>query len=431
MKVSHAGKILGEVRLPGDKSISHRAAMLASLAEGISRIENFGTSADCAATVNCLRSLGVKIGVDRSTLTVKGVGKNGLVPAAGPLDCENSGTTMRLMAGILAGHGFRSTLTGDGSLRGRPMKRVITPLTEMGAEIESEDGRAPLHITGRTRLRAVEHVPEAASAQLKSCVLLAGLNADGITSILESVQTRDHTERMLRWLGAEIATIKQGEGTRISVSGDSILSARDFSVPGDISSAAFFIVAAAFIENSRLKIRDVGMNSSRAAIVDVLSGLGADITVENKRETCNEPVADLAVRGRSPIGSAGGYLISGGIVPNLIDEIPVLAVAGTQLPGGIEVRDAGELRIKESDRISTVVQNLRRMGADVVEFDDGLKVGRSRLRGAEIDTFGDHRIAMAFAVAGLFAEGETLIHGAECAAVSFPGFFDTLASVIY
>ncbi len=431
MKINRAQKLQGELRLPGDKSISHRAAMLASLAEGTTVVENFGTSADCSATVKCLRSLGVKIEHSDLALTVYGVGKNGLTPATGPLDCENSGTTMRLMAGILAGHDFESTLNGDDSLRRRPMKRVIGPLMEMGAEIESDDGRAPLRIIGKPRLKAINYVPEAASAQLKSCVLLAGLNAEGQTSVIESVPTRDHTERMLRWFGVDVEITDQSDSTTISVSGYARLKARDLSVPGDISSAAFFIVAAAFIEGSDLRLRDVGFNRSRRAIVEVISRLGADITVENEREVSNEPVADIAVRGGFSGERAGNNVISGSVVANLIDEIPILAIAGTQIDGGLEVRGAKELRVKESDRIEAIVKNLRKMGADIIEFDDGFKVERSKLRGAVIESFWDHRIAMAFAIAGLFAEGETEIRGAESAAVSFPGFFDTLAGVIY
>lgn len=426
-----ARKLKGELRMPGDKSISHRAAMLGSLADGTMVIENFATSADCAATVKCLRSLGVPIHGNERRLTIDGVGKTGLSRASGALDCENSGTTMRLMAGILAGQGFESILTGDGSLRRRPMRRVIAPLNEMGALVESDDGRPPLRIFGTNKLKAIDHMPEAASAQLKSSVLLAGLNAEGTTSVIESVPTRDHTERMLRWLGVDVELAEHGGATKISLSGESRPRARDILVPGDISSAAFFIVAAAFIKDSDLVIRDVGFNSSRRAIVEVMSRLGANVNVENGREVCNEPVADIVIRGGIPSPRPDRTLISGSIVANLIDEIPILAVAGTQIEGGITVRQAGELRIKESDRIKSIVENLQRMGADVKEFDDGFSVGKSRLRGAEIDSFGDHRIAMAFAIAGLFADGETEIPDAGCAAVSFPAFFDTLSSVIY
>ncbi len=432
MKIRRAAGIRGELILPGDKSVSHRSAIFLALSDGTARVSNFGTSADCSATVKCLKALGVEIERNGSELLVHGVGKSGLREAAGELDCENSGTTMRLMAGVLAGQGFRSVMTGDDSLRKRPMKRVISPLSQMGAEIVSDDGRAPLQITGRTPLRAIEYVPEAASAQLKSCVLLAGLNAEGITSVLEKTPTRDHTERMLRWLGVEVNEEKRDDGVRLSVSGDAALTARDISVPSDLSSAAFFIVATAFLDGSELRMPNVGFNPSRKAVVDVLKGLGIDIAAEDLREVCNEPVADLVVRGSVPSeNSAGTTVLRGDVIANLIDEIPILAIAGSQMSGGLEIRDARELRIKESDRIAAIVENLRRMGASVAEFDDGFRVERSDLKGAVIDSFGDHRIAMAFAVAGLFAEGETEIVGAESAAVSFPAFYDELERVIY
>lgn len=402
-----------------------------ALSDGEARVTNFGSSADCAATVDCLRALGVRIDRDGSELIVFGVGKAGLRQAKTDLNCENSGTTMRLMSGVLAGQDFESVLVGDESLQKRPMRRVIDPLVSMGAEVEGTDGRAPLTIKGKRPLKAIDYEPAAASAQLKSCVLLAGLNADGETSVLEKTPTRDHTERMLRWLGVEVAEDAVSGGRRISVSGDARLTARDIRVPSDLSSAAFFIVAAGFLNGSELTMPGVGVNGSRRAVVDVLRGIGVDIEISGERLVCNEPVADLTVRGRSGISSRGRNLLSGGVIANLIDEIPILAIAGTQLDGGLEIRNAGELRIKESDRIAALVENLRRMGAAVKEFEDGLKVERSNLTGAEIDSFGDHRIAMAFAVAGLFAEGETVIAGAECAAVSFPAFYDELARVRY
>ena len=431
MKISKANRIRGKITLPGDKSISHRAAIFSALSEGAAKVSNFGTSADCAATVKCLQKLGVKIERSGSELVVEGVGKSGLRRPDVDLDCENSGTTMRLMAGVLAGRGFESVLTGDESLQKRPMKRVIDPLVSMGAEIESSDGRAPLRISGKSRLTAIDYEPAAASAQLKSCVLLAGLNADGVTTVFEKTPTRDHTERMFRWLGVDVNEEKLDDGVRLSVSGDARLKARDISVPSDLSSAAFFIVAAAFLDGSELTMPNVGFNPSRKAVVDVLKGLGIDIEASNEREVCNEPVADLIVKGSKDGGNLGLTVLSGGVIANLIDEIPILAVAGSQMKGGLEVRDARELRIKESDRIAAIVENLRRMGASVEEFEDGFRVERSHLKGAVIDSFGDHRIAMAFAVAGLFAEGETEIIGAESAAVSFPAFFDTLAGVIY
>ncbi len=432
MKINPAGRLHGEIILPGDKSISHRAAIFAALAEGVTRIHSFGTSADCAATVRCLQSLGVEIEQDGSNLSVKGVGKTGFTAPVGPLDCENSGTTMRLMSGVLAGQNFESILIGDESLQKRPMKRVIDPLTLMGASIEGTENRAPLRISGKQPLNAIDFEPTVASAQIKSCVLLAGLNSDGETSVLETMQTRDHTERMLRWFGVDVGETQVSGGVRLSVSGDSRLTANDLRVPADLSSAAFFIVAAAFLEGSEIVMPNVGVNPSRKAIVDVLKGLGIDIEISDDRENCNEPVGKLIVRGHGDIAATKTQnLFNGSVIANMIDEIPILAVAGTQLAGGLEIRNASELRIKESDRIAAIVENLRRMNATVEEYEDGFKVARSDLKGAVIDSFGDHRIAMAFAVAGLLAKGETEIRGAESAAVSFPAFFDTLAGVIY
>jgi len=430
MKLQAAKKVCGTINLPGDKSISHRAAIFASLAEGTTRIENFAANADCLSTVECLQKLGVSILRDGVNLTVEGAGKYGFTPPGSELDCGNSGTTMRLLAGVLAGQDFASVLTGDDSLRKRPMRRVIKPLTDMGARIGSDDGRAPLSITGTRPLTARHHEPEAASAQIKSCLILAGLFADGETSVLERTPTRDHTERMFRWMGVPVAERTTADGTVLLVEGASELTARDLVVPGDLSSAAFFITAAALLDGSELLLPGVGLNPSRKAVLDVLSDAGFDISGSGHREINNEPVADLLVRGSSG-GASGPLVISGDIVANLIDEIPILAVAGTQLKDGLEVRDAGELRIKESDRIAAIVENLKRMGAEVEEFADGLRVGRSSLRGARVDSFGDHRIAMAFAVAALFAEGETEIIGSDAASVSYPGFFEELARVIY
>ena len=431
MKIKPAAGVRGEIVLPGDKSISHRAAILSALSDGNARVTNFATSADCSATIDCLRSLGVDIERNGNVLQVNGVGKDGLKAPSGPLNCENSGTTMRLLAGVLAGQDLESTLIGDESLQKRPMRRVIDPIVRMGAYASATDGHAPLIIRGRRPLKAIDYEPSAASAQLKSCVLLAGLNADGETSVIEHTPTRDHTERMLRWLGVDVSETPDAKGTRIALSGTSRLSAKDIAVPADLSSAAFFMVAAAFLAGSELMLPGVGINVSRRAVVDVLVQMDADIELSHQREDSGEPVADFVIRGR-PSGRGGTIArLDGRVIANLIDEIPILAVAGTQLEGGLEIRDAGELRIKESDRIAAVVGNLREMGATVEEFDDGLRVARSDLKGAVIDSFGDHRIAMAFAVAGLFADGETEILNAECAAVSFPAFFDELERVIY
>lgn len=425
MIIRPASSINGNIDLPGDKSISHRAAMFAALAEGQTVISNYASSADCMSTLSCLRSLGVDSNIEGQTVTINGAGREGFKKPAEPLDCGNSGTTMRLMSGILAGQAFDTTLIGDESLSKRPMKRIIGPLTEMGASIGSTDGHAPLVIHGKS-LVGIEYAMPIASAQIKSCVLLAGLNAKGRTTVIEPASSRDHTERMLRWFGAEIDV----DGGRISVGGGQKLTGKEFSVPGDISSAAFFIVAAACLSGSLLNISKVGLNPSRTGIVEILTWLGVDLAVSNERLVCNEPVGEIVVRGRSgPLGSTAN-LVSGGIIANLIDEIPILAILGTQLDAGIEIRDAAELRVKESDRIAVVVENLKRMGATVEEFPDGLRIERSTLRGAEIDSFGDHRIAMAFAVAGLLADGETQIIGADCVDVSFPGFFERLSGVV-
>jgi 3-phosphoshikimate 1-carboxyvinyltransferase len=438
MKIHPAKQLRGQIDLPGDKSISHRAGMFAALANGTTRIENFATSADCASTLACLADLGAGIERDGSTVLVTGTGLHGFTAPDKPLDCGNSGTTMRLISGILAGQAFESVLVGDESLQSRPMKRVIEPLELMGAQIESVDGKAPLRLAGRNPLKAIEYRSPVASAQIKSCVLLAGLNADRETSVIEPTLTRDHTERMLRWLGVDVRTSAFESGFRHSVSGGSELIARDLIIPADISSAAFFMVAAACLEGSEVVMPNVGLNPARRGVIDVLRRFGSQIEVRNEVEQCNEPVGEIVVMGglrpresTTPSAAAATPPIQGGelrgqIIADVIDEIPILAVFGTQLEGGLEVRDASELRVKESDRIAAVVENLRRMGADVEEFPDGFRVGRSYLKGAVIDSFGDHRIAMAFAVAGLFADGETTIEGAECAAVSFPDFFAVL-----
>ena len=401
--------------------------MLSAIADGETRIENFATSADCASTLGCFEALGVPVTRHENTITVRGVGKSGFMPPQKPLDCGNSGTTMRLLSGILAGQDFESTLIGDDSLQSRPMKRIIEPLGQMGAIVYSDEGRAPLTIRGKRPLSSIEYHPPVASAQIKSCVLLAGLNSDGVTSVFEPIQTRDHTERMLRWFGVDVEVAKSERGSKISVSGDARLTARDLLIPSDISSAAFFMVAAACLFGSDITMPNVGLNPSRRAVLDVMRNLGANIEVSASGEECNEPAAAIRVRGGFSQSSDVNRL-NGGIIANLIDEIPILAILGTQLYGGLEIRDAAELRIKESDRIAAVVENLRRMGGAVTEFPDGLKVEQSELIGAKIDSFGDHRIAMAFGVAALLAAGETEIAGAECADVSFPGFFETLMS---
>jgi 3-phosphoshikimate 1-carboxyvinyltransferase len=441
---------VGRVRVPGDKSISHRAAMLAALCEpgGRTRVENFASSEDCASTLRCLAQLGVVVRRDGEAVEIDGAGLRLPRAAAEPLDCGNSGTTMRLLAGILAGQPFTSTLTGDESLRSRPMRRVIAPIELMGARATSEDGRAPLKIEGRRPLRAINYELPVASAQVKSCVLLAGLNAEGRTGVVERRgATRDHTERLLEWLGVRLErSHSSGEGAgdmggeagatdrpnTFSVEGGQTPRARDIEVPGDISSAAFLLVAASLLAGSDLRIERVGLNPTRSRIVHTLRSLGADIRTRNEREGSNEPLGDLVVRGAVRLAPArvGANVIRGEVIANLIDELPVLAVAGTRVEGGLEIRDAAELRVKETDRVSATAENLRAMGAEVEEFEDGLRVaGPVRLRGARVRSFGDHRIAMAFAVAALAAEGDTEIDDASCARISFPEFFDLLDSI--
>jgi 3-phosphoshikimate 1-carboxyvinyltransferase len=444
VKIAPAKRLRGEVaRLPGDKSVSHRAALLAALAEGATRVSNFSTSADCDSTLRCLAGLGV--GVRRegeTTVLVEGAGRGpgrwAFREPAGPLDCGNSGTTMRLLAGVLAAQGFAATLTGDESLSRRPMRRVVGPLELMGARLTTEEGHAPLGVEGRRPLRAVEYATPVASAQVKSCVLLAGLGAEGRTTVTEPELTRDHTERLLGWLGVPVAVTDAragGAGGRhaVTVEGLTGFAARDMEVPGDISSAAFLFAAAALLPGSEVRVRGVGLNPTRAQILQTLRTLGADLSVEAEGERSNEPVGRVLARGGEGLRPAadGANVVGGRAVAQLIDELPVLAVVGARVEGGLEIRDAAELRVKESDRIRAVVANLRAMGAEVEELPDGLRVaGPQRLRGARLSSFGDHRIAMAFAVAALAAEGETVIDGAEeCVGVSFPDFFPLLESL--
>ena len=406
--------------------------MIAAIASGASQINNYSTSADCAATLVCLERLGVRVERSGSAISIQGAGLDGLSAPVEQLDCANSGTTMRLLAGILAGKSFVSILTGDESLRSRPMQRIIEPLEMMGAEISSEEGRAPLQIRGAA-LKPIDYELLTASAQVKSCILLAGLNAKGKTIVIENEITRDHTERMLRWFAAETETgpaPREPENTRFAaVTGPAQLQARNVSIPGDISSAAYFVAAAALLSESALQICDVGLNPTRVAFLEQLRSMGFDVMVANEREESNEPRGDIAVRASSP-DIKTPFKIDGAIIPQLIDELPLLAVVGSQIEGGIEIRDAKELRVKESDRIASTVAGLRSMGCEVEEFDDGLRVGGpSRLRGAKINPRGDHRIAMAFSIAALLADGNSEIETAECVAVSFPEFFDLLDSV--
>jgi len=487
-RIIPARNIAGGLRLPGDKSISHRYALLGAIAEGQTVIRNYAPGADCASTLQCLRKLGVAIsrreatsetgqgqpptamdlprsavevsavpqtetalpprrvaqsgvatvaspvgsgvgpGEERTArsgmdeLVIEGCGLRGFAPPQETLDAGNSGSTIRMLSGLLAGHSFRSMITGDESLRRRPMRRIIEPLEQMGAHISARAGNyPPLQVDG-TLLRAIDYRLPVASAQVKSAVLLAGLLADGETIVTEPVQTRDHTEIALLQFGAEV---NQGRRTT-AVHGGRALQAMKLSVPGDISSSAFFLCAALLFQSSDLYLQDVGLNPTRTALLDFLTGMGAQVKLLNLGETTGELIGDIHITG----GLLQGGCIEGEMVAALIDEIPVLAVLGTQTADGLVLRNAEELRLKESDRIATIAENLRRLGARVEVREDGFDIpGRQQLTGSELDSFGDHRIAMAFSVAALAAKGETLLHNSEAASVSFPNFYEQLEKV--
>jgi 3-phosphoshikimate 1-carboxyvinyltransferase len=427
--VRPARAVQGVVRIPGDKSISHRYAMLAAIAEGTSRFQNFSEARDCVSTLECVTKLGCewkrlkdKDGEDSGAIEVHGTGPRLHAPAE-VLDCGNSGSTMRMLSGILAGQPFSSELCGDDSLSRRPMARIMTPLSEMGAKISSsEGGRPPLKIHGGP-LKAIHYRPEVASAQVKSCVLFAGLFADGETVVEERVRTRDHGEIALRAFGAEVE--RKGNASRIM--GGQRLRAIEAHVPGDLSSASFFLCAAALFAGSQITLPGILTNPTRARLLDILVQMGLKISVAHLEEHHGELIGTIEARG------AGwkGAVLAGADTAALIDEIPVLAAVAPYSDGGLEVRDAKELRVKESDRIAAVATNLRKMGAEVEERPDGMRIpGGQRLHGAELESFGDHRIAMAFAVAALRAEGETTICGADAAGVSYPTFFKELETVV-
>jgi 3-phosphoshikimate 1-carboxyvinyltransferase len=419
--IKPARNVLGSIRLPGDKSISHRYAMLGALAEGTTRLSNFSTGADCASTLACLRQLGCQIRLSGSQVEIDG--RERLEQPVSSLDCGNSGSTMRMLAGILAGHAFRCEMHGDESLTRRPMARVMMPLREMGAEITATAGdRPPLKIKGGN-LHAIDYVSPVASAQVKSAVLFAGLFASGETSYQEPHKTRDHSEQALRAFGAELSKSR----TRVSIAGGQRLKAIEAAVPGDVSSAAFFMCAAALFPDSNLVIDGLLLNPTRAALLDVLKIMGAKLSVINLEEQHGELVGTVKIEN----GVLKGTTISGAQSVALIDELPVLAAIAPYTRDGIEIRDAKELRVKESDRIALVARNLRAMGAECEEREDGLRVpGGQKLHGATIDPAGDHRIAMAFAVAALKAEGDTEIQGADAARISFPEFFNMLEGVV-
>ena len=430
MKIRPARRLKGQLRVPGDKSISHRAALIAALAHGTSTISNFSTGADCAATIACLKALGVAIAEKDGNLNVDGVGRQGFKPATAPLECGNSGSTMRMLAGVLAGQSFTTPLIGDESLSARPMTRIIEPLQAMGATVRSHNGKPPLTIIGSNALKSIAYDLPVSSAQVKSCILLAALNAAGVTRVSESlVKSRDHTERMLQWFGASLSLQTFGATQVVSVEGPADFSARPVRIPGDISSAAYFVAAAALLPDSELLIEDVGLNATRTEYLSLFKSFGLGIDLVHTHDESNEPVGHLRVLGRRRLSDTP-ITVSGASSAQMIDELPLLAVVGTQIPGGIEIRDAEELRLKESDRIATTVANLRAMGAALKEFDDGLRVEPSGLHGGQIKTGGDHRIVMAFTVAALLAEGDSEIDDAECVGVSYPEFFAALESVV-
>ncbi|WP_412067124.1 3-phosphoshikimate 1-carboxyvinyltransferase [Rubrivirga sp. IMCC43871] len=428
--VHPAVALAGTPPLPADKSIAHRTAILAAIADGESEIVGFSDAADPASTIACLRQLGVAfetrddvLGADGTpSLFVTGRGLAGLTEADGPLDCGNSGTTMRLLAGLLAGLPFRTTLVGDASLSGRPMERIARPLRAMGADVGLTDGHAPVTVGGGG-LTGLSYRLPVASAQVKSAVLLAGLSANGTTTVVEPVPTRDHTERMLA-----LDALMIGGERHVSVDGGTAVRARQFIVPRDVSAAAFFLVAGSIVDPATIQLSGVGLNPTRSGVVDVLRAMGADLRIANERERAGEPIADIRIA--APEAGLVGVEISGAIVPNLIDEIPVLAVAAAYAEGRTVIRDAAELRVKETDRIEATAAFLRAMGADIEETPDGLVIEGGRpLHGADVEARDDHRIAMAAAVAALGASGPTRIHGAEAAAVSFPTFWGALESV--
>ena len=432
------GPLTGEVSVPGDKSISHRAVMFGALAKGDTRIRGFLNGADCLSTIDCFCRLGIEIesypsyGSAPGDVLVHGRGLHGLSPSSVYIDHENcvelytgnSGTTTRIMSGILSAQSFSSILSGDASVNRRPMKRVTDPLKEMGADISSlnEDGCAPLLIRGNNPLKGIVYSSPVASAQVKSAILCAGLYADGPVKVYEPALSRDHTERMLKMFGAYVFQGRENGRWYASVKPCGDLYAPQIIVPGDISSAAFLIAAALMIKGSDILIRSVGINPTRSGILTVLKEMGADITIENITSVA-EPYADLRVR----YSDLHGTVIEGGIIPSLIDELPVIAVIASAAEGATVIRDAAELKVKESDRIALVTQNLQAMGADITATEDGFVInGPCRLHGAAIRTDGDHRIAMSFAVAGLAADGDTVIDAPACVSVSYPGFYDTI-----
>lgn len=413
----------GELAVPGDKSISHRAVMLGALAKGTTSVTNFLKGADCLSTISCFEKMGIEIEQLPSEILIHGKGLHGLNAPETILDAGNSGTTTRLLSGILAGQAFCTTLTGDASIQKRPMIRIITPLSQMGGKIESlsDNGCAPLKITGHP-LKPIHYLSPVSSAQVKSCVLLAGMYADGITKVTEPYLSRNHSELMLRSFGADVIS----EGTTAAITGNPVLEGQNVIVPGDISSAAYFIAAGLLIPGSEILIKDVGINPTRDGILKVCADMGADIQLLNKREYGKEPVADILVK-HSELKAT---VIEGALIPTLIDELPMLAVMAAFAQGTTVIRDAQELKVKESNRLDIIVQHLSAMGADIIPTEDGMEIhGGKPLKGAVLDSYMDHRIAMSFAVAGMAADGETEILNASCVDISYPEFYRDMAAI--
>jgi 3-phosphoshikimate 1-carboxyvinyltransferase len=421
-QISPATSVSGAIQLPGDKSISHRYGMLAAIAEGPTKISNYSSGADCQSTLACMRALGAGIEKQDGLVCIHGHGLDGLREPAAALDAGNSGSTIRMLSGILAAQPFVTTIGGDESLSKRPMARIMTPLAQMGAHIDARENRFPPLTVHGGKLQPIDYTLPVASAQVKSCVLIAGLFPDGRTTVHEPLRTRDHTELALREFGAEVDV----DRLSITVTGRPRLQGRELRVPGDLSSAAFFLVAALIVSESSLTIHGVGLNPTRSALLDFLAEMGAQIKILDVSSSGGELIGDVLIR-KSPI--RGGVLEKARTAA-LIDEIPVLAVLGAASEEGLVVRDASELRVKETDRIATIVENFRRMGLAIELQEDGFTVpGKQQFHAAELDSFGDHRIAMAFSIAALAADGPCTILGADAASVSFPEFFDTLQRV--
>lgn len=420
MEITPCAHVRGEVTVPGDKSISHRSVMFGSIARGTTEIHGFLEGADCLSTISCFRKMGIEIENHDGIVTVHGRGLHGLTAPTEILDCGNSGTTTRLISGILAPQSFETVLTGDASIQKRPMKRIMEPLSLMGADIESVNGNgcSPLRIHGKP-LHGICYTSKVASAQVKSCVLLAGLYADGVTSVTEPELSRNHTELMLRFFGADV----RSEGTTATILPPAELYGNRVEVPGDISSAVYFVAAALLLPNSEVLIRNVGVNPTRAGLLTVCRAMSADITLLNENSDCSEPVADLLVRSSSLTGTE----IGGAVIPAMIDELPTVALMACFARGTTVIKDAAELKVKESNRIAIMAENLQKMGADVQETEDGLIIhGGKPLHGAVIDTHKDHRIAMTFAIAALAAEGTTTLLDADCVDISYPDFYRDL-----